>query len=108
VNQAKPPVRFTQLFQADFELVNEIVARFRILSLPMIGEWRCARAQKLSGHMVAGARRRQFLDQADYRSRIFEQPVLEIERAFSHGFYLMSGVQSSEFDVRLEKPCCVD
>ena len=45
MNQAQPALRFADFFQANAELVNEILARLGGLQFAMVGEWRCSAAQ---------------------------------------------------------------
>jgi hypothetical protein len=52
-----PAARLPQFFQANFEFVNEIVARFRSFSFAMVGIWRSAGTQNLSGDVIARPRR---------------------------------------------------
>lgn len=50
-----PPACFAQFFQTDFQLVNEIIARFSILSLTVVGIGRCPRTKNLPCNMIAGS-----------------------------------------------------
>ena len=52
-DESCPAARLPQFFEANFEFVNEIVARFRSFSFAMVGIWRSAGTQNLSGDVIA-------------------------------------------------------
>ena len=83
MNQTQPSPRFSDFLQANAELVNEILARFCALQLPMIRERRSSAAQQLIRDVSPRRRRRQRINQPNDPNRIFQQPLLQIKVFFA-------------------------
>jgi hypothetical protein len=76
-----PAARLPQFLKSNFELMDEIFARFSILGLSMVGIRRGSRSQKLTCHMTTGAAARQFLGKVHHGARKHEQTLFQIKLA---------------------------
>ena len=82
-DKPRPAAGFAQFFQADFHFVNEIIARFGGFSFAMVGIWRSAGTQNLSGDVIARPGIwKHFRQVNDCRCK-FQQPVFKIKFSLS-------------------------
>ena len=83
MNQTQPAPRFSDFFQTDAELVNEIPTRFRALQFAMVCQRRRSASQKLIGYVSARPRSRQRIDQANNPNGVLQQPFFKIKWSFT-------------------------
>ena len=78
-NQAEPSPRFFQLFQANFQLVNEVFTRLGCFYFTVIAIWRRPAAENLPGKMISCPRSRKCINEANNPHAEFKQSFFQVE-----------------------------
>ena len=77
--EPRPATGFAQLFEANFQFVDEVIAGFRCFGFAVVWVGRRAGTQDLSSDMIAGTRGGQTFGQINHCGSEFEQPVFKIK-----------------------------
>jgi hypothetical protein len=78
-NEAEPSPRFFQLFQTNFQLVNEVFTRFRRFYFTVIAVWRSPATEDLPGKMISRSRIRKSINQSNDPRAEFKQSIFQVE-----------------------------
>src|SRR6266540_1927691 len=84
-HELQPRASFTQLLEADPELVDEVASRFGSLHLAVVRERRGGAADKLERNLLAERRRGELIAKATGAGSELDEPILKIVTRRRHG-----------------------
>jgi hypothetical protein len=79
LTRRSPSPRFFQLFQANFQFVNEVFTRLGCFYFTVISIWRSPATENLPGKMISRSRIRKGINQSDNPRAEFKQSIFQIE-----------------------------
>jgi len=77
--QAEPSPRLFQLFQANFQFVNEVFTRLGCFYFTVIAIWRSPTTKNLSGEMISRSRIRKSINQSNNPGAELKQSIFQVE-----------------------------
>lgn len=76
VDEPRPPASFSQLFETDLHLVNEVIPGLWSLCFAVIPVGRCSRTKKLPGNVVSSSGTWEFFRNVNNNHSEVHQPIL--------------------------------
>src|SRR5207244_8205057 len=77
--QAEPSPRLFQLFQANFQFVNEVFTRLGCFYFTVIAIWRSPTTKNLSGEMISRSRIRKSINRSNNPGAELKQSIFQVE-----------------------------